>query len=321
LQVAGGQVHYAAKIYNFRDGHPEFRPLRDGARDRGTILLNHAVHMKPIREGPTGPIVQLQCTDCHRNYSANWKYALSPYPAMASYQLPRDKPIDNLPLTLATPKPFTPENSRARMRPVEFARACSGCHLLTFDKRFDEGVPHDTPETVHAFLVKKFEGYIDTHPAEVRVTREPQRDLTGKPLQPEVRLLTPAEWVAKRTAEAEELLWRKTCKQCHRLELVKDSSLPSVAPGRAVEHWLPHAKFDHDAHRGFSCASCHAKALTSAETTDILVPGIQNCKTCHAPGPDHAESRCFECHTYHDWSKRKEVEAGFTLPPLRRSGK
>jgi transcription elongation factor Elf1 len=80
------------------------------------------------------------------------------------------------------------------------------------------------------------------------------------------------------------------------------------------------AKFDHDAHRGFTCVSCHAKALTSTESSDILLPGIATCKTCHAPGPAHADSRCSECHTYHDWSKRKEVAPKFTVPALRSGG-
>jgi len=83
---------------------------------------------------------------------------------------------------------------------------------------------------------------------------------------------------------------------------------------------MPHAKFDHDAHSGFSCVSCHEKALKSTETSEVLIPGIAICKTCHAPGPEHAESRCFECHTYHDWSKRKEVTPKFTLPALRTGG-
>ena len=80
---------------------------------------------------------------------------------------------------------------------------------------------------------------------------------------------------------------------------------------------MPHAKFDHDAHRSFSCVSCHEKVLKSTESSDVLLPGIQTCKTCHAPGPEHAESRCFECHTYQDWSKGKEVTPKFTLPALR----
>src|SRR5467141_2536407 len=76
-----------------------------------------------------------------------------------------------------------------------------------------------------------------------------------------------------------------------------------------------------DSWDGFTCVSCHAKALTSTESSDILLPGIETCKTCHAPGPEYAESRCFECHTYHDWSKRKEVTPKFTLPALRTGGR
>jgi transcription elongation factor Elf1 len=93
--------------------------------------------------------------------------------------------------------------------------------------------------------------------------------------------------------------------------------LPEIAAAEIREKWFPHAKFDHDAHRDFSCLSCHQKALSSTEATDILVPGMVNCKTCHVPGPDHAEYRCFECHTYHDWSMRREVHSPFTLPELQ----
>jgi len=224
------------------------------------------------------------------------------------------------------------------MAPPKFATACAACHLLTFDKRFDVGVPHDEPEVVHAFLVKKFQEYIAAHPSELRVARDPSRDLTGKPSEPEVRILTPAQWVAERTADAEVLLSRKTCKQCHSYESPVDKSvrripigiesrlgvagtLPDIVPAKITIRWLPHAKFDHDAHRSFTCTSCHAKALTSTETSDVLVPGIEDCKTCHAPGPEHAESRCFECHTYHDWSKRKEVKPTYTLPALTKGGR
>jgi hypothetical protein len=306
LRVATGQVHYARRIHSFEDDHPEFAALRDDAKDPGTIRLNHAIHLKPIRQGPNGPMVQLECADCHRNYEAAWNYALS-----VNREIPTYPNISTpVPQTLRS---FAPPAGRERMRRVQFATACSGCHLLTFDKRFDEGVPHDTPEVVHAFLVKKFQEYIAAHPAEVRLVPEPKRDLTGKPLPPEVRVLTPTEWVSEQTADAELLLWRKTCKQCHAMTQAGEA-LPKIAPAQVREQWLPHANFDHDAHRGFSCAGCHPKALTSTEMSDILVPGVANCKTCHAPGPEHAESRCFECHTYHDWSKRKEVKATFTVP-------
>ena len=331
LKVASGPGHYAQQIYSLEDGHPEFAALREDAKDPGTIKLNHAIHTKPIRQGPNGPMVQLQCEDCHRPAAVNaaWPYGDESYVvAEVSYGheaqpgLPRD--------ALAGPRPAT---GRERMQPVRFATACAGCHLLTFDKRFVEGVPHDKTEIVHGFVVTKFQEYIRNHPEELRVVREPKRDLTGKPIPPDARVLTPSEWVSERTAAAEELLWRKTCKQCHEyapqgqtVEMTtrygtEQAALPRISEARATSRWLPHAKFDHDAHRGFSCAGCHARALTSTETSDVLVPGIANCKTCHAPGAHHAESRCFECHTYHDWGKRKEMKAMFTLPALEHGGR
>ena len=347
LKTGGNSARFAPHIRSFEDGHPEFAVMRSvagiTATDPGTIKLNHAIHMKPIRRGPNGPNVQLECSNCHRSTvaTADLTYADPKYrPATVSY-----KDADEfLSAHAETLKPLRPATGRELMAPVKFANACAGCHLLTFDKRFDYGVPHDKPEVGHAFLVGAFREYIAAHPSEVRVQRDPSRDLTGKPLPPAVRILTPAQWVTERTAEAEDLLWRKTCKQCHtfkgpaktsrrKIELSAtqlsdtgkfsgaSAELPDVAPANTTLQWMPHAKFDHGKHDGFTCVSCHAKALTSTESSDILLPGMQTCKTCHAPGPEHAESRCFECHTYHNWSKRKEVTPKFTLPALQTGGR
>ncbi len=343
LRASRGAARFESHIRSFEDGHPEFAALRSVAgvimSDPGTIKLNHAIHMKPIRRGPNGPAVQLECGNCHRVTStdADLTYADPKYRAAAVSYKDSDEFLPLHSESLRTPRSAT---GRELMAPVKFANACAACHLLTFDKRLDEGVPHDKPEVIRAFLVRTFRKYIAAHPTEVRVQRDPSRDLTGKPLPPAVRILSPAQWVTERTAEAEVLLWRKTCNQCHTLAPFASTSrgkielsvtqgsdndkfsdfsagVPSIAPANITLQWMPHAKFDHDAHRGFSCVSCHEKALKSTEASDILLPGIETCKTCHAPGPEHAESRCFECHTYHDWSKRKEVTAHFTLPKLR----
>lgn len=319
LKTVSGAPRYSAHIRSLQEGHPEFPALRQGGKDPSTLLLNHAIHLKPIRRGPTGPIVQLECGDCHRAAKVNapWAYG--------------DARFTNASVTYKEEDLYAPAggnalparrgiDGREYMAPVRFATACAGCHSLAFDKRIEEPVPHDKPEVVRAFVVRKLQEYIASHPAEVRVVRDPSRDLTGKPLQPEVRVLTPAQWISERTADAEELLWRKTCKQCHKLEAIEGSGVPRVAPALVTQRWLPHGKFDHEAHRGFSCTGCHTKAVNSKESSDILVPGIVNCQTCHAPGPEHAESRCFECHTYHDWSKRKEVRPTFTLPALQTGG-
>jgi hypothetical protein len=339
---------YERHILSLEDGHPEFEALRAGSLHSliipSTIKLNHAVHMKLIRRGPNGPIVQLECADCHRPVAVSppTTYSDSKYVGTTTSYAQNIGSVHGLANALS---PRHPASGREFMAPVKFANACSGCHLLTFDKRFDEGVPHDKPEVVRAFMLEKFRDYIAARPEALRERRDPDRELTGKSLAPEFQMLTPAQWVAEHTGDAEELLWRKTCIQCHqlthqslRLEGTKtlppipwlrtstDSrfelkTLPEISPMPTIVRWMPHAKFDHDAHRGFTCVSCHAKALRSTESSNLLLPGIETCKTCHAPGPDHAESRCFECHTYHDWSRRKEVTPRFTLPALRTGGR
>jgi hypothetical protein len=337
---------YASGINSFQDGHPEFAAFRrDGpnhGRDMGGIKLNHAIHMKPIRRSPNGPDVQLQCGNCHHVAGAapDLTYSDAVYrAAKVSYR----ESDEVRPIPPGTPQPPKPLSGRELMAPVRFADACAGCHSLAFDKHFDFGAPHDEPRVVREFLQKKFQEYISVHPGELRVARDPDRDLTGKIILPEFRILTPAQWVRQQTDRAEELLWRKTCSQCHAvgytfveehrtpeeitrwLRAALESKtgvkpLPQIGYALTTMQWMPHAKFDHGAHEGFTCVSCHAKALTSTESSDILLPGIATCQTCHAPGPAHAESRCFECHTYHDWSKRMEVTPKFTLPALRTGG-
>jgi hypothetical protein len=317
----GGYFRYTNRILSLAEGHPEFAAVREGQRDPGTIHLNHAIHMKPIRMSPNGPLVQLECRDCHRTAAdkAGWAHGDDRYIAAESNYRSEN---EFLPAKDESLTPRAAMSGRELMAPVKFATACSGCHSLAFDKRFNEGVPHDKPEVVHAFLVKKFSEHIAAHPGELREARDPGRDLSGRPVQAAVRVYAPNEWVGARIKDAEELLWRKTCKQCHALTVVAgQNTLPVVEPARTTVKWMPHARFDHDAHRGFSCASCHEKALSSTETSEVLLPGIATCRTCHAPGPDHTESRCFECHTYHDWSKRKEVKPTFVLPALRTGGR
>jgi hypothetical protein len=347
LSAEYGPSNYARHIRSLEDGHPEFAALRrDGpnyGRDLSGIKLNHAIHMKPIRRGPNGPDVQLQCGNCHHTAAAapDLTYSDSNYrAAKVSY-----KESDEVRLTPpGEMHPARPANGRELMAPVKFADACAGCHSLAFDKRFDFGVPHDQPQVVREFVRKKLQEYIAAHPSELRVARDPNRDLAERVIAPESRTLTPAQWVREQSDKAEELLWRKTCSQCHLvgytfieehrtpeeiarwLRSALDSKtgvglLPQIGYPLTTVLWMPHAKFDHDAHRGFTCVSCHAKALTSTESSDILLPGIETCKACHAPGPDHADSRCSECHTYHDWSKRKEVTPKFTLPTLRTGGR
>lgn len=310
LRTAHVTTSFVTSITSFETGHPEFAALRAGFADPGTIKLNHAVHMKANLAGPHGP-VQLDCGDCHRPETSTQPPRFGS--AAAETNVSQAAPAPDV-ATLAVDRSFGPpshSNARAYMAPTSYSKHCAGCHTLLFDKRFAEGVPHDTPEVIHAFLIRKFQGYIATHAAELRESLSTVA-LPAKPLPVSPRVYTSQQWVDARVTETEQLLWAKTCKQCHALSTSSPTQLPAVAKSNVAVRWFQHAVFDHDQHRLVTCESCHAKARASQETTDILLPGIRVCRQCHHAGSDGAESRCFECHEYHDWSKEKEVARELT---------
>jgi hypothetical protein len=207
------------------------------------------------------------------------------------------------------------ESDRSYMTPVNYEKHCASCHTLQFDRRFSESAPHKDPKTVYDFVLAKLTAYIAAHPAEIPLVDEPDKRLPSRPPQPPAR--NAAEWVQQRMADAQLLLWRKSCKECHQMSYPNGpDALPVVAKSAITARWLPHAEFDHEAHQMVQCVSCHAKASESRETSDVLVPSVQTCRQCHRSGQDAAEARCFECHRYHDWSKEKPVAGKYTVKQL-----
>lgn len=110
------------------------------------------------------------------------------------------------------------------------------------------------------------------------------------------------------------------------------------------DRWMPHSRFSHDSHRFLQCVECHQSfkrqppvPVTQSElTSDVLMPSIQVCQSCHADrahvtlpdgtaatGPGIA-SRCIDCHDYHD--RESEPMNGSLLldlseeRPLRKDG-
>ena len=310
LATRGSSVSFVRSIDSFEGGHPEFAALRAGREDPGTIQLNHFRHSQPNLLGPNGR-VQLVCTDCHRPAAETneaWPYG----DPQSQNGAAKDISVNGTKLD-----PVVSSSSRAYMTPATYAHTCAACHSLQFDKRITDAVPHDAPEVIHPFVVAKLQAYIATHPADLRIPRDPSRDIPEKPIPADYRLLTPSQWVAERTAEAEQLLWRKTCKQCHTLVLTEGAALPKVAPSNITVRYMPHAKFDHSQHGLVACESCHAAATTSQQSSDALLPGIATCRSCHHSGTEAAESRCFECHTYHDPAQRKLAHSNFSLAELQ----
>jgi hypothetical protein len=329
-----GTTVYARDIKSFADGHPEFAALRPGFVDPGTVKLNHATHLKVNLDGPHGK-VQLICEDCHRANTSSeaWRFPLPPgTPAGETPQLVTVSAVSALGDKTGPP---TRSETRAYMGPINYAKHCAGCHPLPFDTHFADSVPHETPEKVHAFVVKKLTEYIAAHP---EALREPVSTvmLPTRPIPVSPRVYSPPqEWIQAKAAEDEQLLWGKTCKQCHAVNFAtpaasspatesapaqpthaQTAAIPAVAKSNITPRWFQHAVFDHDQHRLVTCESCHTRARTSQETADVLLPSIKTCQDCHHSGADGAEARCFECHIYHDWKTEKEIKTKFALTDL-----
>ena len=142
-------------INSFSEDHPEFAVLRPGTQDPGTIRFNHAIHLKRDLRGPSGNVT-LICSDCHRAGNTEpWPYGR-----------------------------ILPSTGRKYMDPVNYSAQCSGCHPLTFDRRFAEPAPHGAPETIHPFLVQQFTAWIAAHPEELRAANATEIRIPGVGAQP-----------------------------------------------------------------------------------------------------------------------------------------
>jgi hypothetical protein len=312
LKVRSGQPEVAARISSLQD-HIALNLLPGKRKDPGTIKLNHEVHLRPGLRGPKGAAT-LECDDCHRTAAVRepWQYGEPQFRTLTAKK--GDEPA------------LGAREDRRFMQPVTYAESCAYCHPLYFDKRIAEPVPHPSGKDpaaasveVRAFVVKKLQEYLAKNPGAWREPENVQdRRIAGKPFEEAPVARSPQEWLAKRIAGAEAFLWGKTCKDCHSLSQPKGNEPPVVAKANMLVRWLGNAEFDHEAHRMMDCNSCHA-AKTSKETSDVLLPTMQTCVECHAPGK--AESRCFECHQYHDWTKERRVKGKYSIEQLLKSAK
>ncbi|MFZ0640618.1 MAG: hypothetical protein WA020_08865 [Candidatus Acidiferrales bacterium] len=319
LSTRTGAPHFVRTVLSFAK-HPEFAPLRDDFKDPGTIKFNHAVHLQQNLLGPGARRVQLACNDCHRPGAGrgSWPYGAPGIQAVTFASGAQFAPPSAAALHFSSAAQKRAE--LAYMAPPTYANTCFSCHALDFDARFSQSVPHDTPAKIGAFLRGEYQQYVSSHPSALRETFSPPR-LPEKPAPVTPPVITRDQWVGEQTAAAENLLWRKTCSECHALTFSAGNSLPAIAPSRITVRWLPSSSFSHDAHRMVSCDSCHSRIASSQLTSDVNLPSVRTCQECHAQRASAAPAGCSECHTYHDWSQEKIYPGKFSLPDLLKSSR
>ena len=296
LKTTHGDPKVAKVVSAFPSGHPEFDAVKTGAQDPGRLRFNHAVHVKDSIRGPNGA-EKLECASCHK------------------------------PEVVRTGAKSKGPATTGLMAPVTFEQNCARCHPLFFDERIEQAAPHVKPESVRAFVQQALTGYIHEHPGDIS---KPDSAFRRVPLNFPRPVEAPAknaqEWVSRRIIADERLLWNKTCAECHDPASAEASArqasngdgrlpLPVYAETRITKQWMPRAAFNHTPHAMVACASCHA-AQSSTRTSDVLLPNQTVCATCHAPSKG-AESRCFECHQYHDWTKSHPVTPSYSLTDFK----
>jgi peptide methionine sulfoxide reductase MsrB len=158
-----------------------------------------------------------------------------------------------------------------------YALTCAPCHGLNFDDKIPDAAPHSQPALVSKFVEDSLTKYIAEHPADL-----------GKDGAPSA----PGAWVKFKADADEKQLWTVTCARCH-------DGLPEPPKVIVPTRWFRHGLFDHEAHRSQTCASCHPRATTSSASADLMLPGIEVCRTCHNAERISAGEDCATCHKYH----------------------
>jgi predicted CXXCH cytochrome family protein len=336
--ASSSPVSFVTQIGHFEDGaggHPEFAVLRStpepagrnaahlvaqfdpGKRewvDRGGLKFTHRLHLDPKRVlGPDRKPVRLGCSDCHVRGSDGY------------------------------------------MQPIVYEQQCRKCHALKLVEPFSAlgELPHSKVEEVRGVIRERLAKQIeqdsskssDTRqdvrlprlPRPARLNMEQERELATKMKQVDHELFDSTSKIE----QADHAIFgpeaKGACSKCHHVDDQKgewrvrmtNPELPTdklaASQDSAAEmipsRWMRHAKFDHKSHRTINCSECHY-AESSNQTSDILMPSISVCRTCHGSDAStsrpHVSADCVLCHAYHMENAAKESK-GMSLEQLFRN--
>ena len=183
-----------------------------------------------------------------------------------------------------------------RFREIEMERDCGDCHSLAIGKV--DGEVRTLAHGDAARAVAELRDFYRANPAAAAPPTLRERPGAGSAL-PSAR---PAGTDARIRAAFSD---GGVCFDCH-VVLPPSSANGTdfrVAPVTIAQRYFTKGWFSHADHNtaNMPCASCHT-ANTSKASSDLLVPGIANCRECHAgahPKGKQIVSDCQSCHSYH----------------------
>ncbi|ANY18589.1 Doubled CXXCH motif (Paired_CXXCH_1) [Tsuneonella dongtanensis] len=195
----------------------------------------------------------------------------------------------------------TPTSDGVRFREIDMETSCGTCHSLVFDK-------------VGGTFRTLRHGDIDQMRADLaaadRVPRRPIASGRKRPGEFAPGGLYYGNFAPPQASSvplaSRVLSTRGVCTECH---FPSGSGVMEVVQPK---RYIANGWFDHEPHKREKCTTCHA-APTSSSATDVLLPGIKTCRTCHL-GEDAAKpkvpSSCAMCHSYHPRGELAPVRVG-----------
>ncbi|MEI9850637.1 MAG: cytochrome c3 family protein [Sphingomonas sp.] len=191
-----------------------------------------------------------------------------------------------------------PTADGVRFLPVEMETSCGSCHSLAYDRVGDtvRKLRHGDVAQAIADLRARFADYAPPRPPELAGgRRRPGGYAQG---QAYAIYFGPASRRGADAAINAIFASGGACSECHTVTGGYGSW--SVTPVSQPMRYMLHGWFDHAAHRTETCASCHSAGESSA-ASDLLLPGIKTCRTCHGGegSSSPVPSGCAMCHSYH----------------------
>ncbi|MDB6037177.1 MAG: hypothetical protein JWM99_1018, partial [Verrucomicrobiales bacterium] len=262
-------------VHAFEVDHPEFRLIRDKARDPDTLRFSHKTHQasNPRMVQMSGR--KLDCLFCHKPGGTGEYYQSVSFAenCQVCHSLQFDKRNSDLALPHGDSR-FV--HAYLRSLPAQYADYAARVKMLRDPKAIEQFVQGEL-----AALRTQFG--------------------SGEELEEKVFFSTeisgPIADPARLGSRGRSLF--PGCAYCH--EVRRASEGPAITPPIIPTRWLNHGKFDHARHTSFQCAECH-KVSASMQASDILLPSQKACITCHSP-KGGARNDCAACHWYHNDEK------------------
>jgi predicted CXXCH cytochrome family protein len=260
---------------------------------------------------PQGPVLQLPAPGKLLQEANPLKFSHAAHLASGGINSPTGKQA------MACVDCHRPTSDGQHFEPITMAAQCQSCHALNFDAALpDRQLPHGSVDDVLSTLMEFYSFASQQSSSQPKDTATPAANSFRPGKQPLSMIPAPVsahvkDAKAQASAAATRLFEQTACVVCHTTTAVEGTG-PHATPGRelpqwhieppvAQHPWLPAARFKHTAHKSMDCGSCHA-ASTSKQSSDVLMPTIDTCRSCHAGATAPAQkvpSDCGLCHDFH----------------------